>query len=337
MKLIGDYVLPLVFLHCIVMFDRYYPVISIHDFSFECYHYNDYARLRRVEIADSIPSSNPASIAYSNTRIVANFLNRYLSYRGIDGDGRAFVVIINCIDRCRRNLDLCNNVIDANHTVIPDQCQVETAFKPFFLLALSREDRYFFLYGQAENPINHQLKSCAYSLTAVAHEIFHAVTHFTSRLSPGFLNESYSDIFAVIVANEDNPNVQTWDWNVYNIPDFSARNLSVPTRLSTPQNINNRGNPHRDQRVHNYAAYLIITAVDEDNQSLFYNDTQGIIKLFYCGLEYLKEQPQEFIDSYGSLVEATAKASGNDPIRQSQIKNAIDSAFLEVHVLHSFD
>ena len=59
------------------------------------------------------------------------------------------------------------------------------------------------VYGQAM--FGGKLRSLSSSLDVVAHELFHGVTGGTARLvyqgESGALNESYSDIFGVLVSN----------------------------------------------------------------------------------------------------------------------------------------
>ena len=62
------------------------------------------------------------------------------------------------------------------------------------------------VYGQVLN--GKSLMSLSVDLDVVGHEMFHGVTDMTSRLEyalqSGALNESYSDIFGVIIANFSN-------------------------------------------------------------------------------------------------------------------------------------
>ena len=65
------------------------------------------------------------------------------------------------------------------------------------------------VYGQVLR--RDELRSLSANIDVVAHEMFHGVTDHTARLEyacqSGALNESYSDIFGIIVANlgEDDP------------------------------------------------------------------------------------------------------------------------------------
>src|SRR5687767_6769964 len=72
------------------------------------------------------------------------------------------------------------------------------------------------VYGQCH--VNGRLASLAEWLDIVAHEMFHGVTDETARLEyaseSGALNESYSDIFGVIIANYATRDTRKWDWRI---------------------------------------------------------------------------------------------------------------------------
>src|SRR5262249_7098223 len=72
------------------------------------------------------------------------------------------------------------------------------------------------VYGQRR--VGAALKSLSVDLDVVGHEMFHGVTSSTARLEyvtqSGALNESYSDIFGVIIANFDNLDIPNWNWKI---------------------------------------------------------------------------------------------------------------------------
>jgi hypothetical protein len=86
----------------------------IYNFNFKCVWLNNTTYLP----GDLIP--NPAESEYSyaqdaleNTNRVQEFMNYFLwnkeryPYRGIDGEGREFVVTINCVDWCQKRPRIC--------------------------------------------------------------------------------------------------------------------------------------------------------------------------------------------------------------------------------------
>ncbi len=97
--------------------------------------------------------------------------------RGIDNEGLPFISTVNC---CHKNYD---------RNQWPNAAWSST-YKQI-------------VYGQVE--INGKLTTYASSLDTVAHEIFHGIISFSSKLESrgiaGALNESYSDIFGVIISN----------------------------------------------------------------------------------------------------------------------------------------
>jgi Zn-dependent metalloprotease len=72
------------------------------------------------------------------------------------------------------------------------------------------------IYGQ--RLVGGRLRSYAAALDVVAHELLHGLTDHTARLEyrfqSGALNESYSDIFGIIVSNIHNSSIDTWNWEM---------------------------------------------------------------------------------------------------------------------------
>ena len=77
-----------------------------------------------------------------------------------------------------------------------------------------------------------KLRSLAVNLDVVGHEMFHGVTDGKSRLEyqdeSGALNESYSDLFGILISNFDKPNIKDWDWQVgENLTANVAQSLQI--------------------------------------------------------------------------------------------------------------
>jgi Zn-dependent metalloprotease len=104
------------------------------------------------------------------------------------------------------------------------------------------------IYGQ--RMVNGALRSYALASDVVAHEITHGLTDRTARLEyqreTGALNESYSDILGVIIANRHRPSFDDWNWEVgedldlTGVPNKAAFNLMASRnaaggRLFTPR------------------------------------------------------------------------------------------------------
>ena len=134
--------------------------------------------------------------------------------------------------------------------------------------------------------------------TVVAHEIFHGVTHFTANLEnqnePGALNESYSDIFGILLKNYGNLDIDSWDWEIgvpggRNSSSFPIRDLQRPARFNQPEHTRDynptrqdKGGVHINNGIHNKAAYHFLVAKDAEGRYLFDAGLAGF--LFYQAL-----------------------------------------------------
>src|SRR5258708_34320429 len=110
--------------------------------------------------------------------------------------------------------------------------------------------------------------------------MFHGVTDSTARLEyanqSGALNESYSDIFGAIIANLDDPNVDSWNWNIgegMNAGGKPFRNMQDPALFGQPANMKSFrklpntargdwGGVHVNSGIHTKCACLMLTARD---------------------------------------------------------------------------
>jgi Thermolysin metallopeptidase, alpha-helical domain len=318
------------------------PPILVYNFSFRCI-WSSYS----PRLADkTLPSVIEAE---DNTRTVADFLSVVSTdngndfYNGVDGNGKSFVVNTNCMEDCRGYKDLCpdfNRHCERENRVYNNAC----------FLPEAGNERFF--YGQFNGHRNSsELISYASSLTVVAHEIFHAVTYFQSIKknggSPlgttgvaGSLNESYSDIFAIFVANSTNSDISKWDWNLYDPDNNVIRSVFNPNESNPPQaihmdNFDERNDIYFNHGIHNLAAYKIITARDNDREKsyLFRSDLEGLINVFYGALKNIGLEP-DFSSSRDSLLNSATMRYGNDE-KFPKIEQAINDAFDQVGVFPS--
>src|SRR5262249_21680480 len=154
-------------------------------------------------------------------------------------------------------------------------CLVKAEERPpgsrVWLNAFWDPDRKQMVYGQAL--FNNQLRSLASALAVVAHEMFHGVTDHTAKLqylgASGARNESYSDIFGVIVANFTEPDISKWDWLIgdgISSGLTALRDFQDPTRFQQPKMMadyvnmpldafSDYGGVHTNSGIHNFAAY----------------------------------------------------------------------------------
>jgi len=128
---------------------------------------------------------DPAAVsAHANAAEVADFLERVLMRKGIDDEGGPLISSINCVRR-------------SGAQEWRNAAWISTQM----------------IYGQ--RLVDGKLRSYAVARDVVAHEIFHGVTENTARLDyfseSGALNESYSDIFGILISNAGNPDVGTWN------------------------------------------------------------------------------------------------------------------------------
>ena len=135
------------------------------------------------------------------------------------------------------------------------------------------------VYGQ-EGPGQRDVHVAVHRPGRRRHEMFHGVTDATSRLAymfqSGALNESYSDIFGIIIANFTNPNILTWTWEIgagsgttappsatCPTPGSSVSPTGWPISRSFPNTRNgDSGGVHSNSGIHNKAAFNVMTSVD---------------------------------------------------------------------------
>jgi bacillolysin/neutral peptidase B len=195
------------------------------------------------------------------------------------------------------------------------------------------------VYGQRQ--LGAQLWSFAAALDMVGHEFFHGVTENTARLDfhgqPGALNESYSDIFGVIIANGPT-SYANWRWLIGADTRQPLRDMRNPNSIgnhpahmsqyqNVPQN-DDFGGIHRNCGIHNKAAFNIMTSVDAQGRFLF--SPAFIAQLFYNALPNLRPSSL-FIDSR-RMVESQARTMlRNDPQQAAKL-NAISQGFAAVGI-----
>ncbi|MGB9368598.1 MAG: M4 family metallopeptidase [Xanthobacteraceae bacterium] len=241
----------------------------------------------------SPPAWTSAAVsAHANAAAVASFLRDVLKRNNIDDKGSRIVSSVNCIWKAYEDPPGSKNWLNAFWD--PDRKQM--------------------IYGQAT--VDDKLRSLASSLDIVAHELFHGVTDHTSKLEYAFesgaLNESYSDIFGVIISNLDEPDIAKWNWLIGDglSTGLSAfRDFQDPSRLGHPKLMSeylhmsqaeDYGGVHYNSGIHNFAAYNIITAADGANGRLFKPEESAAI--FYIALTQQLSRQSGFSDSRRGVV-----------------------------------
>lgn len=220
--------------------------------------------------------SNTAAVsAHVNAMRVFDFFNNVLKRKSIDDKGMELVSIVNCTYKPPQSKDWKNAVWYKNRM----------------------------WYGQVQNA-NGGFDSYSRHLDVIAHELTHGVTETTAGLKyineSGALNESFSDIFGILVKNMNGPNandLSKWDWELGAglCPDGGPlRDLSNPTRTGAPAHMNDykhvppsndSGGVHTNSNIHNKAAFNVITSKKNDGAFLFPPEEAAL--MFYLTLIHL--------------------------------------------------
>ena len=267
------------------------------------------------------PSFSPAAIsAHANAEAVSLFMRNVLKRNNIDNQGGPMNSSINCVYR----------------RYSPDGKQWINAFWN------GRQ----MVYGQRLNGTT--LMSMSVALDVVGHEMFHGVTDMTSRLEyanqPGALNESYSDIFGVIIANLANPDPTTWSWLIgAGLTSSGApfRDMSDPPRFEQPDNMKDfvvlpntengdNGGVHTNSGIHNKAAYNVLVA-KRTGKLVF--KPQEVAAIFYLALTQRLSRTSQFADSRRAVLDSarTLFRALSPADLASRIK-AIEGAFTAVGI-----
>jgi Zn-dependent metalloprotease len=252
----------------------------------------DAADLPGTAIANP-PEWTPAAVsAHANAVAVSDFLRSRLHRNNIDDKGGAMRSTINCVV--------------ARFSPGPNQWH-----NAFWDLRRGQ-----MVYGQALD--GGLLRSLSVNLDIVAHEIFHGVTDHTARLEyalqSGALNESYSDIFGVILTNLDDPNPRGWNWEIGEgvLPGGRPlRDMSDPPRFNQPDHMrdfavrpNTRdgdwGGVHKNSGIHNKAAFNMLTAEAAPGRLVL--TPEEVSAMFYMGLTYRLSRTSQFLDSRAGVV-----------------------------------
>jgi bacillolysin/neutral peptidase B len=220
-------------------------------------------------------SSNTAGVsAHYHTKLIFDFFNTVLKRNGIDDKGMKLTCLVNVTYSLREAPPNWNNAVWWNNRM---------------------------WFGQNQNGSG-RFDSFARYFDIIAHELSHGITQTTSNLvyrdETGALNESFSDIFAVLLKNwypsEPEP-IATWNWEIgsgLGISGGPLRDLSNPTRTGQPAHMKDSrvtsqddGGVHSNSGIHNKAAYNLFTARDPAGNLIFSPSDSAI--LYYVTLSRL--------------------------------------------------
>ncbi|HKI06528.1 MAG TPA: M4 family metallopeptidase [Thermoanaerobaculia bacterium] len=290
--------------------------VQTHDFAFNSVEM-DQALLPGEPVLLKDPDSwDPAAVsAHANAAEVADFLERVLMRKGIDGEGGPLISSINCVRR-----------LGAQEW--RNAAWISTQM----------------VYGQ--RLLDGKLLSYAVSRDVVAHEIFHGVTEHSARLDylaeSGALNESYSDIFGILISNWRQSDLEKWNWQIGEELDGTGlplRDLSDPEKCKQPAHMKDYqdlpvtqagdwGGVHVNSGIHNKAAYNLLTAKPDGNYAF---DPATVARLFYLTLTEQLSRTSGFSDSRRGLELVARSLFRTDPDRNVRLA-AIIQAFEDVGI-----
>jgi Zn-dependent metalloprotease len=282
-----------------------------------------------VQQSESLPGSliknppgfSPAAIsAHANAAAVSTFLRRVLMRNNIDNQGGLMRSSINCVD-ARES---------------PDRREWVNAF-------WNGEQM---VYGQRHDGAGYLSMSVA--LDVVGHEMFHGVTDMTSRLEYAFqsgaLNESYSDIFGIIIANQPVADTRRWKWQIgagLEANGESFRDMSDPTLHGQPAHMRNfkvlantragdNGGVHTNSGIHNKAAFNILTAVK--GGALVFKPEE-VAAFFYLAVTQRLSRTSQFADSRTAVLDSARTLFRNlAPAALNEKISALETGFTAVGI-----
>jgi bacillolysin len=196
----------------------------------------------------------------------------------------------------------------------------------------------FMIYGDGDNRI---FSNLAEALDVTAHEMTHGVTEHTAGLiyenQTGALNESFSDVFGVMVDRDD--------WLIGEDITIPApgylRSLSnphnglspQPSKMSEYQNLPNtnegdHGGVHINSGIPNRAAYLVAEGLTAEGlgQSIGRSSTEQI---YYRALTTYLQASSNFLDARRALIQSAQDLFGAGSAEEA----AVNAAFNNVEVV----
>lgn len=291
--------------------------VHTHDFQFKDIELDDELLPGQVVPNPPNPWSPGAVSAHANAVAVAQFLKAVFRRNGLDNQGEALIASVNC----------------RYHRHGTDSTQREWRNAAWIGTQM--------VYGQKKTGA--KLRSYAAALDVVAHEIGHGLTDRTARLQyqgmTGALNESYSDIFGIVISNFQQPDVKKWNWQMgEDLTDSGVplRDLSDPGKFSQPAHMDDyvetaadHGGVHTNSGIHNKAAFNLLTTKAPGGGTLI--DPQTVVQLFYLTLTQHLSRTSGFADSRRGMDLSARSLLRNDPDKDRKIA-AIGQAFEAVGI-----
>jgi bacillolysin/neutral peptidase B len=261
--------------------------------------------------------------AHINATKVFNFYKGVLYRDGVDDKGMELIGVVNCTYGADEAPPTWRNAVWFNNRM---------------------------WYGQAKGP-DGRLVSFARFLDVIAHELTHGVTEYTAGLiykdQSGALNESFSDIFGIMIKNwdptrPDGGDVATWDWELgsgLRQGGLPLRDLSDPSRTGDPAHMDDyvhtaldSGGVHTNSNIHNKAAYNVLTAAADQGKPVF--TAQEVAYLYYLCLTRLSPSAT-FDETLDTLVSVAETYFGGDPSAMTRKVATIREAYQDVGIVGS--
>jgi bacillolysin len=265
--------------------------------------------------------SNVAAVsAHVNAKKVYDFYKSVLMRDGVDDRGMDLISVVNCIyERDQPGPEWKNAVWFDNKM----------------------------WYGQVKDG-NGGFRSFSRYLDVIAHELTHGVTEHTANLvyrdQAGALNESFSDIFGIIIFNWDptqpNADVSRWKWEIgsgLGKAGLPLRDMSDPKRTEDPAHMDNylntmddNGGVHTNSNIHNKAAFNVLTARDATGKYIF--KPLDVAILYYLCLQRLNSLAT-FSKTLQVLTDVAGVYYGGDAADRDLKVEAIRSAYKRVGIV----
>ena len=265
--------------------------------------------------AANFQSTNPAAVsAHYYATVVFDFFNNLLQRKSIDNKGMLLKSVVNAVERAG------------------DQEWKNAAWWKGHMW-----------YGRAANGSSGFI-SYSRHLDVIGHELAHGVTETESGLIyahlSGALNESFSDIFGVLIKNWDPVMgflpLQAWSWEIG--PGLGRnggpiRNFANPAATGQPTHFNQYrplpntpqgdwGGVHFYSGIHNLAVYKVL--VDANGQpNIPVND---VAILYYLTLTKLTAK-SNFLDCRRTLLNVAGTYYSHNFVLRGQRLNAIGAAY----------
>jgi bacillolysin/neutral peptidase B len=277
------------------------------------------------DFGDRIPAGVSAHFFSSR---VFDFYNSVLIRKGIDDKGMELVNVVNVSSRNDEPPPEWHNAVWFNGRM---------------------------WYGRQKGTGN-SFESFARHLDIIAHELTHGVTETTSNLvyrdEAGALNESFSDIFGVMIKNwvlrGPDTDPDTWDWNIGAglgvHPGNPLRNMKNPRLTGDPDHMrdfkpldpeDDFGGVHTYSNINNKAAYNLLTSRVPDKKNkrkgraLVFRPSE-VARLYYFTLQRL-DRVATFEDVLDTLLDVVKTVYPN-PAEQALKSAAVKLAYEKIGV-----